>query len=160
MVMEETPGIGEIRSAANAGYEGKARYIWHACVDCGKQRWVQFWGDKPKSVRCLSCASRIGQHGKTKDRHSTWKGGRFKEHHGYVYVRLYPGDFFYPMIDANSYVREQRLMMARHLGRCLLPNEVVHHENGVKDDNRLDNLVLLTKGQHRGLHNRRQNRNE
>ncbi len=72
----------------------------------------------------------------------TWKGGRVKEH-GYWLVRLEPTDFFHPMCKANGYCYEHRLVMAKHLNRHLLPWEVVHHKNGQKDDNRLENLQLL-----------------
>ncbi|KKN74738.1 hypothetical protein LCGC14_0387800 [marine sediment metagenome] len=88
---------------------------------------------------------------------SQWKGGRSKTSEGYIKATLKPeDDFFRPMCWHQGHwyaVLEHRLVMAKYLGRCLLPTERVHHLNGVKDDNRIGNLQLLSaQKQHKNLH--------
>jgi len=79
----------------------------------------------------------------------TWKGGRTKTSAGYIYVYSPT----HPYATKAGYVLEHRLVMEAHLGRVLLPTEIVHHINGVKDDNRIENLALFSStGGHTKTH--------
>ena len=78
---------------------------------------------------------------------TNWKGGRKKTEAGYIYV-LAPID--HPVRKKRRYIAEHRLVMEKHLDRYLTGKERVHHRNGIKDDNRLENLELVTAKVHLG----------
>lgn len=72
-----------------------------------------------------------------------WKGGKLYRR-GYVLIHA-PG---HPSLAGTQrrYVLEHRLVMEESLGRPLLATEHVHHKNGVRDDNRIENLELWANG--------------
>lgn len=77
-----------------------------------------------------------------------WKGGRFNHGAGYVYVYSPT----HPNKNSDGYIFEHRLVMTQHIGRYLKPDEEVHHINGIKDDNRFENLQLTNRVQHQSIH--------
>jgi len=76
----------------------------------------------------------------TGERANNWKGGIMKMKNGYIYQRS-PS---HPNVTKNGYVYQHRLVMENHLKRILNKKEVVHHINGIKSDNRIENLILIS----------------
>ena len=147
------PQLGEIKKGREMGYckNKNSKYIWHACVDCGEERWVRFLnikvGGHPQYLHCSSCAHKGLITG---SRHPNWKGGRMKSE-GYIKIWLPPDDFFYSMVGKDGYVLEHRLVAAKSLGRNLHSWEIVHHKNHIRDDNRMENLQLVSDDRHKQI---------
>jgi hypothetical protein len=78
-------------------------------------------------------------------KHYNWSGGRVNKK-GYILVHC-PD---HPHAVAGKYVLEHRLVMEKKLGRHLNPYERVHHRNGIRTDNRPENLALVTEQVHFG----------
>lgn len=134
--------------------EHKARFCSRECRDAGNRVGVE-------SRVCEGC-------GKTFDFNLTmekWNAGRYcsqkcyldhrtkqsigrrkKTSDGYVMVRK-PDHL---NAQGTGWVLEHRLVMEQHLGRLMYPDENVHHKNGQRDDNRLENLELWVRSQPAG----------
>lgn len=94
------------------------------------------WGGKPLRSR-----------GAVGTSHHSWAGGEYIDRWGYRMVRAPHRGM------SNPYVAEHVLIAEEKIGRQLKKNvEVVHHINGNKLDNRLDNLLVRTRSEHRSLH--------
>lgn len=104
---------------------------------------------KKHGIACQRTGPRSGQG------HPEWRGGVISVKHGYrkVYCPDHPtcarvnahraakanGGYYRKQV----YVWEHRLVMEKVLGRYLEPHEVVHHINGIRDDNRPENLIVF-----------------
>jgi DNA-binding XRE family transcriptional regulator len=82
-----------------------------------------------------------------------WKGGRIVTSQGYIEIR----EPNHPHASQRGYVKEHRLVMEQHIKRYLEHTEVVHHINRIRDDNRLENLIILTHSDHNAIHEENRN---
>jgi len=81
--------------------------------------------------------------------HHRWNSGRMLNDDGYVKVRVGVG---HPLADPNGYAYEHLLVLCSAGRTRPVEGETLHHRNDDKTDNRLDNLELLTRGDHNALH--------
>lgn len=139
----------------NRGKHGKGNYYECICDWCGnkfermksefKDCERQFCNAKCygnwKSKNCIAWNK-----GKIKEETKVYKG-RFKTVEGYI--RIYNPNF---PEDDRKYILEHRFVIEQSLGKKLSKKDKIHHINGIKDDNRLENLMISDDSKHLKLH--------
>ncbi len=142
----------EIRSMPNG------KYAFLPCPQCGKDWHVKIVNGIFQSKQCQQCANLSNGRKRRAHWHPYWKGGR-RKYRGYISIFISPESPFWGMVYqkfrtkstkqiTGGYVLEHRLILAQSLNRCLTDNEIVHHKNGIKTDNRFENLHLIDRSIH------------
>jgi len=140
-----------LRACGNPVRKGSHLYIIVVCPDCNGWHSVRAseLRRRKASGLCRPCSARRNSDNETRGPdHHFWKGGRIVDKNGYVLARrsLFSAEeqeILDGMFNPIDYIREHRATMALVLGRTLTPNEHIHHINGNKQDNRIDNLELI-----------------
>lgn len=112
-----------------------------------------YWSISPEHIERIRELGRSGRSDETRKKLSESKkmhrpGHTKKRDDGYITV-YYPD---HPDATSDGYVMQHRLLMEQHIGRRLGKDEVVHHVNKDRSDNRLENLRLMTARDHMSLH--------
>lgn len=144
--------INEIRKGEEIGKPSSClscNYIWAACARCAEERWTRYdkARAKPIAAICSHCAQIERGQNQREANNSHWMGGRRPDGKGYIVVVIQPDNPYFPMTNSRGEVLEHRLIMAKHLGRCLEAHEIIHHINSNREDNRIENLELIV-GRH------------
>lgn len=104
---------------------------------------------KEEIIKAVETRRKNGSYKKGKE-NPLFKGNKKLRKDGYieVYCEKHP-------YAIQNYILEHRLVMEQHMGRILFPYETVHHINEIKNDNRIDNLMLFpTKAAHVKYHSK------
>lgn len=124
------------------------KFVVLPCSKCGRDRRVPLANTKKAAFTnlCHSC-------GIMGENNPAWKGGKYTHlASGYIRIHVNKDHQFISMASFKhgSYtILEHRLVMAEYLQRSLTSAEIVHHINGIKNDNRIENLTITTKKHHR-----------
>lgn len=84
-----------------------------------------------------------------RENNSYWHGGKVVDDAGYILIKC---DEHPRAKKYGGYVREHILVAEKILGRNLMPDEVVHHINEIKSDNRPENLAVMNRSEHIRYH--------
>lgn len=122
-----------LRRSVNTPY-GHPR--WECVCDCGTERVLLSSTLRSGKSRSCGCYKDERNTNAVKGpAHPNWNTGKHINQRGYVV--LHPG-----LTGTGKSRYEHHVVMEQHLGRAMFPGETVHHKNGIRSDNRIDNLEL------------------
>lgn len=127
---------------------------WQCRCDCGTIKTIRsrdLVANTTKRCGCLLSEMARQKMRRTGADSAAWKGGRHITPHGYVCLARRIALKLYPHCNASSKgINEHIAVMSQHLGRPLQDGETIHHKNGIRTDNRIENLELWLKAQPSG----------
>ncbi|MFY8160238.1 MAG: HNH endonuclease signature motif containing protein [Candidatus Kapaibacteriota bacterium] len=92
----------------------------------------------------IKCKSNWQSENLNFENNHNWMGGRFIRKDGYIGINVGKG----------KYRLEHDIIIEKHIGRRIIKGEDVHHINGIRTDNRIENLQLCTKSEHTKIHHK------
>jgi len=97
----------------------------------------------------LFCDRTCSNKHRIKEKHPQWRGGIKTDSNGRIFIHIPE----HPNADHQGYIRRSHLVMEKKIGRYLTPKEIVHHRNGIKNDDKPENLYLFENcSEHQKLH--------
>ena len=100
----------------------------------------------------------------TRMRLSEAKKSKYNGLNGYGHTKKHPRGYvlayapLHPKAHHDGYIMLHTIVMEQSIGRYLNPDEVVHHKNHIRNDNRIENLELMNKHEHFSMHMKERHR--
>lgn len=147
----------------DCGFEFEAkRSDTKRCSDCSREHKLQYIREYDHGIRrsvCVDCGADIGaraqrcvpcgnKHKVSKyvgNNNPNWKDGRVVDKHGYIHRRVKTGT---PGVGKGAFYRPEHVIIWEQFNGPISDGWVVHHLNGVKDDNRIENLAGMPRNEH------------
>lgn len=129
---------GRLTAIQPAGKDKWGNMRWECICECGNTRIVSSRSLRSGNTQSCGCFQKQ-QASKRGEQHPNWRGGRYLRPDGYVMLNR-----------EGKPVMEHIVVMVEHLGRPLYEGETIHHKNGVRNDNRIENLELRASSHGKG----------
>lgn len=125
--------------------------VTRPCPWCGKL----FSVSPSQATRVSHCSWACQVEGRSKTAIDRWHNGRRVRKNDDGYLMIFQPD--HPNAYKDGWMPEHRWVVEQSIGRILETAEQVHHINGAKDDNRIENLTMLSASEHQAITNREWN---
>lgn len=124
------------------GRNNRGQVTWLCQCECGNQGASTTGTLKSGNTKSCGCLLKESARSRNGVNHPSYKNARWYRS-GYVLL----SDRHHPNANKKGVISEHVLVMVKYLGRPLKKGETIHHKNGIRDDNRIENLELRS-GQH------------